>query len=322
MTINDLRAGEPVDGEFLVKEKSLREFKNKPGRYLSLTLADETGKTIEARLWDKAESLAAGFEAGEIVLARGQVEAFQDKLQIKLTAVIKSPKGGVERFIPALPASRIEELAAEFKQRITTIKDPHLRALLEKIFGDKATWEKFCQATAARRLHSAYVGGLLEHTMNVATLCEAVCPLYPEINRDLLIAAALLHDIGKLDSYEARGAIFEYTDAFGLIGEPVLGEKRLSEAVAGMPNFPANYHLLLSHLILSHHGVLEFGAPVVPASLEAMILHHVDDLEAKTNAVISIMHKEQAEGKVWSEHDRALARRIFLTRLETENLED
>jgi len=322
MGINELRAGEPVDGEFVVREKSLREFKNKSGRYLSLVLADETGKPIDAKLWDNAESLAAGFEVGDIVLARGQAEAFQDKLQIKLSAVIKSPTGRAERFLPSLKESRIEELAAEFKRYLTTIKDAQFRALLDKIFGDKSTWEQFRRATAARSIHGAYVGGLLEHTVNVVTLCEAVCPLYPEIHRDLLITAALLHDIGKLDSYETRGAVFEHTDAFRLIGEPVLGEKRLSEAIAGLLNFPANYHLLLSHLILSHHGVLEFGAPVVPASLEAMVLHHVDNLDAKTNTVASIIRKERMEGKVWSERDWILARQIFLTRLETETLED
>ncbi|NIM04295.1 MAG: HD domain-containing protein [Armatimonadetes bacterium] len=154
--------------------------------------------------------------------------------------------------------------------------------------------------------------------MNVSVLCDAVCSLFPQINRDLLVTAALLHDIGKLDAYEVRGAVFEQTEAGKLIGEPVLSERRLSAAIVEIPGFPPKYHLLLSHLVLSHHGEFEFGAPILPSSLEALVLHHVDNLEAKTNGVLSIMKKEEDPERVWSEYSRLLERSIYLPRLETE----
>ncbi len=318
MGLRDLRAGQLVSGEFVVQRKSLREFSSKHGRYLSLRLADEKGCDIEARMWDNAETAAAGFEVGDVVSIKGQAEEYKNQMQIKISSLTRSASSEVEKFIPALDEDQIGALAEKLKVLISSVEDGHLQELLEKILGDSKTWERFCSATAARSLHSAHIGGLLEHTVNVSVLCDAVCSLFPQINRDLLVTAALLHDIGKLDAYEVRGAVFEQTEAGKLIGEPVLSERRLSAAIVEIPGFPPKYHLLLSHLVLSHHGEFEFGAPILPSSLEALVLHHVDNLEAKTNGVLSIMKKEEDPERVWSEYSRLLERSIYLPRLETE----
>jgi len=313
----DWQVGEKITGEFLVREKDLREFRNKPGRYLSLLLGDESGE-VEARVWEEAEALAGRFEVGEVVFIRGQVEEFGGRLQVKVTSLERAPTAALEKFIPSLSREQIDAFARKLKDFISSVGERHLRALLKKIFDEPQTWENFCRATAARSLHSAYVGGLLEHSVNVVLLCEAMCALYSQINRDLLITAALLHDIGKIDTFELRGAVFDYTEEGKLIGEPVLGERRLSAAIAELPEFPSEYGVLLSHLLLSHHGQREFGAPILPMSLEAVVLHHVDNLEAKTNLVVSIMRKEKDPAKVWSEYNRTLERSIYLPRLEVE----
>ena len=315
MAISDLRGGELVSGEFIVREKSLQDFRSKPGRYLTLMLADETGQ-IEGRAWENAETLAKECAVGEVVYLQGQAEEYKGRVQLKIVKLEARPGAAVSKYLPTLEEARIRELAGKFKQLVGTVQDRHLRALLDKLFGDAATWEKFCAATAARSLHSAYVGGLLEHTVHVATLCEAVCSLYSEINRDLLISAALLHDIGKMDAIELRGVVFEYTEPGKLIGEPVLGERRLSAVIGELPGFPRRHHLMLSHLLLSHHGEYQFGAPVLPSCLEAFVLHHVDNLEAKTNGVLNIMKRATDPEKVWSEFSRSLERSIYLPRLE------
>jgi len=319
MGVRDLQAGNLIQTELVVKEKSLRDFKNKPGRYLCLTLADESGQ-IEARAWENAEELAEGFDIGDIVFVQGLAESFKDKIQLKISSIVKRPTADVSKFIPTLKEEQIDELGAKLKAFIAAVNDQHLRALLETIFGDAEIWQQFSHATAARSLHSAYIGGLLEHTVHVVTLCESVCVLFPEVNHDLLITAAMLHDMGKLDLIELRGASFEYTDEGKLMGEPVLSERRMSAAAKQVKGFPHHYLVLLSHLILSHHGEFEYGAPIKPMTLEAFILHHVDNLEAKTNGVISIMKKEKDPTKAWSEFSRTLDRYIYLIRPEdTEN---
>jgi len=317
MALRDLRGGELVSGEFVVREKSLQDFRGKPGRYLCLLLADESG-TMEARAWDNAETIAAKCTVGEVVFVQGSAAEYKGKVQLKIVSVEPRPSASLAKFIPALGKERVEELSAKFKQFISSIRDKHLRSVLEAVFGDPAAWERFSSCTAAQSLHSAHLGGLLEHTVNVAVLCEAICPLYPQINRDLLLAAALLHDIGKMDTFELRGAAFEYTEEGNLLSEPVLGERRISAAIRELKDFPPKYQMLLSHLILSHHGQYEFHAPVLPMTLEAVVLHHVDNLEAKTNQVISIMSKEQDPEKVWSEYVRTMERHIYLPRLQGE----
>jgi 3'-5' exoribonuclease len=307
-----------MSGEFAVRGKNLRPFRNKPGRYLTLHLADEVGREITARMWENAEKAAEGFNVGDVVSIRGQVEEYEQRLQIKITSLERCASDRMEKFIPSLDEETLRQLAGRFKELASSVKDRHLRSLLEKVFEDEETWKCFSTATAARSLHSAHVGGLLEHTVRVATLCESVCALYPEINRDLLLTAALIHDIGKLDSYRLQGAAFEQTEPSKLLGEPVLSERRLTAAVRELPDFPPDCHMLLSHLVLSHHGQPEFGAPVRPSCLEALVLHHVDNLEAKTNGAISVMKRETDPEKVWSEFTRLVDGSIYLPRLQTE----
>ncbi len=320
MAIRDLRAGEQAEEEFLVKEKALRDLRSGTGRYLSLVLADETGQEMEGRGWDNAEALGAKCEKGDVVFVRGAVEEYKGKLQLKVVSLERRPEA-VGRFVPTLEKTHLQSLEAKLKENIASVGDRHLRALLEQIFGDKETWERFCSSTAAKSLHSAYLGGLLEHTVQVATICETVCGIFPQINRDLLLAAALLHDIGKIDTFELRGAAFEYTAEGNLIGEPVLGEARVSAAIDQLPGFPPDYRLMLRHLLLSHHGQKTFGAPILPMTLEAVTLHHADNLEAKTAQIIGIMKKEQDPAKIWSEYERTLERNIYLPRLESEDRE-
>lgn len=321
MPIADMKANEMVEEEFIVREKSLREFRSGQGRYLSLVLGDPAGQTIEARAWDRADELEGECQPGDIVLIQGQASEYKGQMQLKITSLIKRTDPDLSRFVNSLPSQQISDLAERLKGIIDSVQDRHLRALLSEIFDDKDTWQRFCTSTAAKSLHSAYLGGLLEHTVNVVSLAESLCTLYPDINRDLLVSGAILHDIGKIDTFELRGALFEYTEEGKLIGEPVLGERRLLAAMNRIDGFPLRHRNILSHMILSHHGEYQFGAPILPSCLEAFALHLVDNLEAKVNTVHGLMTKETDPEKAWSEYHRTLQRSFYLLRLDEEEQE-
>jgi 3'-5' exoribonuclease len=316
MALGELKSGQLIEEDLVVREKSLRDLKNGAGSYLSLQLCDDAGQIIEARAWDSAEKLSAQCDIGDIVTIKAQVNEYKGQQQLKVISLSRRSAADPSRFVPSLPAEKIAAYGEKLQALIASVNNRHLQAILKQVFCDPVTWEAFCKSAAARSLHSAYVGGLLEHTVNVAVLCQTICEIYPQINRDLLTTAAILHDIGKMDALELHGAIIDYTEEGKLLGEPVLGERRVLAAAQAIKDFPARYRNMLSHLLLSHHGQYEFGAPVLPSNLEAIALHLVDNLEAKTNMVVTVMGKEKDPQKAWSEFQRALDRSIYLLRLD------
>ncbi len=308
--IDSLTEGQRVSDLFLVSRKNLAETKNgKP--YLALALMDKTGE-IEARAWDNAARFDTLAEVGAVVVIQGQVTSYRDQLQLNISSLDRAAPDSIplEAFMPASRRST-HEMQTELADLIGTLSDDNLKTLLEKIFRGE-TLKRFSTAPAAKKMHHAYLGGLLEHTLSVAGLAARLCDHYPELDHDLLLAGALLHDIGKMEEFSFASVPFDYTDSGRLIGHLVLGCDLVRNHAADIPGFPARLLDRLVHLILSHHGRHEFGAPCLPMTLEALLLHHLDDMDAKVNYIDRLSEQIEPGTYQWSDYQRPLERFLLL----------
>ena len=307
VSVQDLREGDRVEGVFLCRGKTLATTKaGKP--FLTLRIGDATGE-IEAKVWEEAEAAGRAVRPGDLVRVAGQVTTYNGRLQVTAQSVRAAEAGEADprEFLPASSRDP-DEMLSELDAALERIGDPHYRALLHRILGRPGLRDALREAPAAKAMHHAYLGGLLEHTLSLFRLCEAAASHYPEVDRDLLLTGVLLHDLGKVDELSARGG-FEYTDAGRLLGHIALGLHRLWEARAGLPDFPEEKALLLEHLLLAHHGREEFGSPVKPMTVEALLLHMLDDLDAKVQAFRGCL--EEAGDAPWSAFHRRLERYVF-----------
>jgi 3'-5' exoribonuclease len=305
--------GKPFDGFFLVLAKQQRTTKtNKP--YLNLILGDKTGQ-LEGRVWELGDPrIAKDFDKGDIVKARGSASRFDDRLQMKIDQLRLAQTGEVDKN-DLLPSTTydVKALWAQLMLSVESLTNPDLKRLLDAILGDPAIAEAFREAPAARQLHHAWLGGLLEHVVSLLTLADRVVAHYPLLDRDLLLTGVVLHDLGKIRelSWEIG---FDYTIEGTLLGHIQMGIDMVEKAIAGLPNFPARLRTLVLHMILSHHGKLEFGSPKLPMIPEALVLNFVDDLDAKMQAMSSEFDKclregkspDELTGKVWSLDNRQL----------------
>ncbi len=309
--IADLTPGERVQTTFALRSKTLADFRNKPGKYLTLVLADRTGELI-GRAWDNAEQLYELCEVGDVVEVAGRIEEYQGTPQIVISALRRAAEGQLDPadFLPTSSRDR-QEMLAELEQLLQSVTNPHLRALLACFFEQPDFLERFAQAPGAKAVHHACLGGLMEHTLAVAALCEELSARHTEVDRDLLLTGALLHDIGKMQEL-TWGATIEYTDCGRLIGHTVLMDRMVTAALRTLPDFPELLADLLRHILLSHHGQREWGAPVVPATPEACALHYADNLDARTQQFIELRQREGGPGKKWSAYNRLLERYLYI----------
>lgn len=293
--ISDLREGDRVSGIYLCKNKV--NAKTKVGKsYYSLTLQDKTG-TVDAKVWDLSSGIDH-FEAMDFIHVEGDVTVFQGVNQLNIRRIRKAHEGEYEQ-ADYLPSTKFdeEEMKTELLAFVRSVKNTHLRGLLESFFvEDKDFWKEFCLHSAARSVHHSFVGGLLQHTLRVTQLCDFYCRQYSALHRDLLISGALLHDIGKTKEI-SNFPENDYTDAGQLIGHIVIGYEMITERIRKMPGFPEKLANELGHLILSHHGELEYGSPKKPALLEAVALHHADNTDAKLELVTELV--ENAVSGSW-----------------------
>lgn len=306
--VKDLRDRQAVRSVFLVAKKSLPVGKTgKP--YLALTLCDKSGE-IEARLWDDAEEHAAGFASGDFVEVRAEACLYNGKLQLKLNGVERRAADGVraEDFLPAssFPA---DELFAQVRALVERVKDGHIRALLLGFLDDPEIGPAFRRAPAAKGVHHPFLGGLCEHTLSVLQLGWRVCDHYPQLDRDLVTAGCLLHDIGKVRelTYE-RG--FDYSDEGRLVGHLVMTCQWIHERAQRIPGFPRELEWHLVHLVAAHHGKLEFGSPKVPHTLEAMVVHALDELDSRMSSFSLLFEKARTDSP-WTEYQRLYDRSLF-----------
>ena len=316
-----------VTSFFLLASISPRDRKG-GGQYLALTLADKSGQ-FEARMWDDFADALASCTAGSYVKVQGQVSKYQGKFQITLSKMRLAAPVEIDTadYIPTTKFD-IPTMAAELRGYVAAFENPHLRALVLSFLDDPTIGPAFIEAPAAKRLHHAWIGGLLEHVVSLVRVCLANAPFYPEVDPDLLLTGAILHDIGKVREL-SWGSSFDYTLEGQLIGHISIAQGLLHEKIAllntAAPDdpFPQKLRLLIEHMILSHHGKLEFGSPKLPMTPEAMLLSALDDLEAKFQALRNEFAAAKAAGRPATEPTewvRSMERPLFNSQawLETE----
>ncbi len=312
--VKDLQEGQQVHDVFLVSRKTLAETKTGKS-YLAMTLMDKTGE-IEARIWDNAEGFDGQAAAGNYVLIKGVVKSFRDKMQLGVVFLeqLDAAKTNPRDFMPTGKRS-VSEMEAELDAVISSVRQGGLRDLLAKIFSG-ATRQQFCVAPAAKKMHHAYLGGLLEHTLSVTQLAIKTAGHYPGIDRDMLITGALLHDLAKIREFSYASPPFDYTDQGRLMGHLVIGVDMVRQAAVGIDSLAPEQLDQVCHLIISHHGRHEFGAPVLPMTQEALLLHHLDDMDAKINYTDQLREQVTGPGCQWSEYQRPLERFLYLRPLD------
>lgn len=308
--IAEMAEGDSVDAVFALRTKELRTART-GDPYLALELADRSGRI--GGVMFRPSSDAIELPAGTVVRVRGSVTAYRGVLRLSVAGMRL-----VTLYDPAdlMPTGTRDqtELLVELRALVRSIADPALGTLVRAVFGDAAFMERFKSCPASQSYHHAYLGGLLEHTVGVATLCRALCDLYPHADADLLLAGALLHDVGKVDEL-AYTTVIDYTDQGRMIGHVVLGERRVRTAIERLGDvIPSEVATRLSHVLLAHHGELEWGSPKRPCTLEALMLHHADNLDAKTAGFIAAAASASRIDEPWTDAGNLFRRPLWAPR--------
>jgi len=319
--VKEMEPSKTVTGYFVCAKKLVKVDRN--GKtYLDLRLSDASG-VIGAKMWDVREDITDSFQAHDIVAAKGVVTTnYFGENELKLEQIRQLRDSEEVDLAELLPASArdLDEMESEFAAIRDSITNANLSSLLDEIF-TTGMYHTFCQAPAAKGFHHNYIHGLLEHSISVCKVADAIAVQYPDINRDLLVTGAIVHDIGKTLEFDYATAI-DYSDTGRLLGHIVIGEKIVADAIgqldarrseSGLDPFPDELRLQLLHLILSHHGEKEYGSPIRPKTPEAFILNHADDIDAKAN-VFQRMRAESEEP--WSAFNRPLDRFLYLRKVE------
>lgn len=309
--IGEFVPNQTVSTTFLVKTKELRN-KKTGGQFLSITLSDKTGD-ITGQWWDNFEDSIDTFDRDDIVFARGQISLYRNHLQISIHRIrpCQPHEINLDHYFPTTKYD-VEAMFAELMGIIRNFRNPFLRQLLENIFADEATARKFKRAPAAKTMHHPYLGGLLEHSLSLVNLARKVGEHYQGIDLDLLQTGAVLHDFGKIDelTYE-RG--FGYTNDGQMIGHLVMETMMVADQMARIPDFPEDLRRHLLHMLLAHHGKLEYGSPKLPSTPEALMLAHLDDLDSKVEAMQRLIAEPQQQGD-WTRISPMFERPIYRRR--------
>jgi 3'-5' exoribonuclease len=311
MQVRELTAGLRIEAPLVVREPRLRTRRD-GGELLTLRLSDRTG-WVGAVVYEDVDRALDACRPGAVVHVCG---CMSDEERFGPRLVVESVRPAAEHeYVPAElldgPPRPLELLEQDLRELIATIQRPCLHTLLDAVLGEGSeTWERFRVAPAAKHYHQAYRGGLLEHSLGVAQAVSAISATFPGIDRDVAVAGALLHDIGKLDAYEMHGEAIEMSDGGRLYGEIPLGYFRIRTAIESLAGFPADVAQALLHIILSHHGTLEHGSPVVPATREAALVHGMDSLGARLGSFDRV-EKALPDGEQWSGYDKGLGGGAF-----------
>ena len=310
MLLSELSDGAEVDQVLLVRDAERRRRRD-GGEYLRLLLGDRSG-AVACMIWEELEGVGELARAGTPVRVRGRYTVHpRFGPQINLLGLEQAVPGSyAPEDLRDGPLRAVEQMESEIRELLATIQEPHLRNLLERVFGeDSLLWAGYRVAPAAKYYHQAYRHGLLEHSLGVAQAVSAISATFPGIDRDVAVTGALLHDIGKLEAYSGEPSI-DLTDAGRLQGEIALGYYRIRRMIEDIEGFPAELAQAVGHIILSHHGTLEHGSPVVPCTREATLVHMIDNLGGRLGS-FDRLEKELAPGARWSAFDRAIGGGAF-----------
>lgn len=292
----NLAPNEVVTAQFLVISKEIRQ--KKTGEpYLSVHLADRTGE-IEAKMWDNVAEIMDTFGRDDFVKVKGVAQVYQNRIQFTIHRLRRLEEHEID-FADYFPCSDRdpEEMFAELQSIIENLQNSHLRALLEAVFADSRLATLYKMAPAAKNIHHACRGGLIEHVLSLCSLCRLTASHYKSVDLDLLLTGAILHDIGKTEELSYSRS-FGYSSEGQLLGHIVIGLRIVGSKLAQLPDFPVKLRMLLEHMIVSHHGELEFGSPKVPIFPEALLLHHLDNLDSKMDAMRTALKRDhQVEGE-------------------------
>jgi 3'-5' exoribonuclease len=306
MFVRELAEGQEIEQVLLVRESELRK-RGDGSEYLKLSLGDRTGAVVGI-VSDGARDLEGVCDPGACVHVSGRYELhprYGAQITVRRVRPAEAHEYDLEQLLDG-PLRPVAGMEAALRDLIEQVRCPHLRALLDHVLGpDAPTWPAFRDAPAAKRFHQAYRHGLLEHSLSVAEAVAVISTTFPGIDRDVAITGALLHDIGKLDAYTSDPLAIDMTDLGKLHGEISLGYFRIRRAIEDIPAFPADLAAAVLHIILSHHGQLEHGSPVVPCTREATLVHMIDNLGGKLGS-FDRLEKALPNGSVWSAYDRAL----------------
>jgi len=313
--ISDLKTGDAVVGYLLASDAAYKTTRT-GSEYLELKLVDASGE-LKGFLWDlkAVEGDFADIVPDVFVKVKGKVEEFQGRKQVRVDKVRFAPDSEVGDFSRFFPTSKrnIDGMLQELDGLVQGVGDPWIRRLLELLLvQDTERRAAFAKAPAAKSLHHVYLGGLLEHTLSVAAMAVRACDHYRTLNRDLVLAGVLLHDLGKTAELAYQRS-FGYTDTGNLLGHITLETQWVAQAMDRIPAFPDELRLQILHIVLAHHGKLEFGSPVLPKTPEALLVHYLDDLDGKLEGMFRLIQEESGQGN-WSAWSRSLDRPVYRVR--------
>ena len=307
--VDQIKERARIESIFLVRDKITAMAKNgKP--YMTLKLMDRSGE-VEGRIWDQVDYFAAQFDKDDFIFINAKASVYMGKMQVVVQDLKKIDESLVDLsdFLPVSKRSQ-SEMRQELNQILDSLTDRYIAALLRSFFDDPEFFSLYSRAPAAKAMHHVFLGGLLEHSLAVVGLAVDVAVRYPQVNRDLLICGALLHDIGKVAELSYLRS-FDYTDEGKLLGHIVIGVQMVEDRVRQIPDFPAELSMLIKHLLLSHHGQYDFGSPKRPKFLEAVILNFIDDLDSKINGVQTHIDKEPDKEGNWTNYHRLYDRYFY-----------
>jgi 3'-5' exoribonuclease len=298
-----------ITSSFVVASKQIKSKKNGES-FLSLTLADRTGQ-IDAKMWDNVAEAMDTFDQDDFLKVRGLLNRYNRRFQLTIHKLRRMEESEVD-YADYLPKTtkNIDELWRVVSEFVAGFQNPHLKALLEAFMADPEIAAAYRTAPAAKTLHHAYIGGLLDHVVSLMKLCDLVARNYPDIDRELLLTGAFLHDIGKIHELSYARS-FAYTTRGQLLGHMILELEMLHAKIAQVPGFPAELKTLIEHLIISHHGKYEFGSPKLPMFPEALMLHYLDDLDSKMESMRAHLEREGELGGEWTGYNPSLARPLL-----------
>jgi 3'-5' exoribonuclease len=298
-----------ITSTFVVIGKQVKS-KKSGDLYLALTVGDRSGH-IEAKMWDNVDDVLTAFEQEDFIKVKGLLNKYNNRFQLTIHKLRRLSEAEIE-YADYLPKTTkdIGELWALLAALMATLQNSHLKALVEAFMADPEIAEAYRTAPAAKSMHHAYIGGLLDHVVSLCRSCDLVCRNYPQINRDLLLTGAFLHDIGKIHELTYNRS-FSYTTRGQLLGHMIIELEMLQEKLMKLPDFPAELKTLVEHLIISHHGQYEFGSPKLPMFPEALLLHYLDDLDSKLESMRAQFERESVSDEAWTSYNPALTRPLL-----------
>ena len=305
--VNEVEPNRVITTSFLVHSKEIRQ-KKSGELYLSLLLGDRTGE-LDAKMWDNVSEVIDGFDRDDFVKVKGVIQVFHNRPQLTIHKLrrMDDERDRVSAIISRARGAIPSEMWTELRAIVGGMANPHLKGLLEALLNDEEIAERYRRAPAAKHIHHAYLGGLLEHVLSLCALARMTAQHYPNVDYDLLLTGVVLHDIGKIYelNYE-RG--FSYSNEGQLLGHMAIALRMMADKLRGLPDFPPSLRSLVEHMILSHHGQLEFGSPKLPQFPEALLLHYLDDMDSKMECMRALIENDRQLEGCFTTYNAALAR--------------